>query len=89
MPDENDQGRHTLFAIVFCAGFILGPLRILWLVPKVGTKFAEMIETPVMLVVMIFAARWTTSRIAVPFPELHTHHFFIENIFFCTIMSGF
>jgi hypothetical protein len=53
------------FALVFGAGFVLGPIRILWLAPHVGTRLAELMEAPVMLVVIIFAARWTTARLAV------------------------
>jgi hypothetical protein len=53
------------FALVFGAGFVLGPIRILWLAPRFGTRAAELVEAPVMLVVIIFAARWTTARPAV------------------------
>lgn len=54
------------FALVFGAGFLLGPIRILWVVPRLGTRTAELIEAPIMLVVVITAARWTVSRFAVP-----------------------
>ncbi len=54
------------FALVFGAGFVLGPIRILWLVPRFGTRLAELMESPPMLVVIIFAARWITARLAVP-----------------------
>jgi hypothetical protein len=54
------------FVLVFGAGFVLGPIRILWLVPRVGERAAELIEEPVMLAVIFFAARWVTGRLAVP-----------------------
>jgi hypothetical protein len=54
------------FALVFGAGFVLGPIRILWLVPRVGTRLAELMEAPIMLVVTILAARWIVRRFAVP-----------------------
>ena len=54
------------FALVFAAGFVLGPIRILLLVPRFGERTAELLEQPVMLVVMIFAARWVVGRLAVP-----------------------
>lgn len=54
------------FAVVFGAGFILGPLRVFFLVPEVGTRIAELIEMPVMLVVIIFAAKLVTSRFDLP-----------------------
>jgi NhaP-type Na+/H+ or K+/H+ antiporter len=52
------------FALVFAAGFVLGPIRILWLVPRVGQRAAELIELPIMLVVIVFAARWIVRRMA-------------------------
>jgi hypothetical protein len=55
------------FSLVFAAGFILGPVRILWLVPHVGVRAAELMEMPVMLVVIVFAARWTVPRWAASF----------------------
>jgi len=56
------------FALVFGAGFVLGPIRMLWVVPRVGTRIAELMESPIMLVVIIVAARWLIRRLAVP-PE--------------------
>lgn len=55
------------FALVFGAGFVLGPIRILWVVPRFGTRTAELMETPIMLVVTVVAARWIIRRLAVPF----------------------
>ena len=54
------------FALVFGAGFALGPIRILWLAPKVGVRTAELIESPIMIVVTWLAARWIIRRFAVP-----------------------
>jgi hypothetical protein len=54
------------FALVFGSGFLLGPIRILWVVPRLGTRMAELIEAPIMLVIVIAAAGWTVSRFAVP-----------------------
>ena len=54
------------FALVFGAGFVLGTVRTIWVVPRVGTRTAELMETPIMLVVTIVAARWTVLRLAVP-----------------------
>jgi hypothetical protein len=50
------------FAIVFAAGFLLALIRIPWLVPRYGVRIAELIELPVMLVVIFFAARWTVRH---------------------------
>jgi hypothetical protein len=54
------------FALVFGAGFVLGSIRILWIVPRFGTRLAELIETPIMFVVTILAARWIVRRFSVP-----------------------
>lgn len=54
------------FALVFGAGFVLGPIRILWLVPRFGTRTAELMETPLLLAVIIVAARWVVRRLALP-----------------------
>lgn len=40
------------FTLVFGAGFILGPLRVLFLEPRLGTRNAELLEMPIMLVVI-------------------------------------
>ena len=53
------------FALVFGAGFALGPIRVLWLVPRVGDRAAELIEAPIMLAVIVLAARAITRRLAV------------------------
>lgn len=54
------------FAAVFGAGFILGPIRILWAVPRFGPRVAELMETPLMLAVIIVAARAIVRRLAIP-----------------------
>jgi len=30
------------FALEFSAGFVLGPIRLLWVVPLVGTRMADL-----------------------------------------------
>ena len=54
------------FALVFGAGCVLGPIRILWIVPRFGTRIAELLEAPIMFVVIIVAARRIVRRLAVP-----------------------
>ncbi len=54
------------FALVFGAGFVLGTIRTLWVVPRFGTRTAELMETPIMLVVTIAAARWIVRGLALP-----------------------
>jgi hypothetical protein len=50
------------FAAVFGVGFVLGPVRVLWLEPRVGVRAAELIEAPVMLATIVLAARWIWHR---------------------------
>jgi hypothetical protein len=54
------------FAIVFALGFVLGIVRTLWVVPRAGTRMAELMETPIMLVVTIVAAGWVVQRFTLP-----------------------
>jgi ABC-type uncharacterized transport system permease subunit len=54
------------FTLVFGSGFVLGTIRTLWVVPRLGTRTAELMEMPIMLVVTIVAARWTVVRLSVP-----------------------
>ena len=46
------------FAIVFGTGFLVGPIRVLVLEPRLGETWATLCEAPVLLVVIITAARW-------------------------------
>lgn len=50
------------FAGVFAAGFVLGVIRTLWVTPVLGTRAAELIEAPIMLLVMTLAARTLVRR---------------------------
>lgn len=54
------------FAIVFAAGFVLGTIRTLWLIPAFGELTATLIELPVIITIAWIACRWVLQRIAVP-----------------------
>lgn len=55
------------FLLVFGAGFVLGTGRVLFLVPLLGERAAELLEMPLMLGVIVFAARWIVLyRLAAP-----------------------
>ncbi|EDX83221.1 hypothetical protein S7335_400 [Synechococcus sp. PCC 7335] len=54
------------FLAVFSAGFVLGVARILWVVPRFGARAAELMEMPIMLIVMVGSAAFIIRRWAVP-----------------------
>jgi len=54
-------------ACVFGVGFVLGAIRTLWIVTRLGARMAELLEMPIMVVITILAARWIVGRFAVPF----------------------
>ena len=40
------KAARLYFILVFGAGFMLGTLRVIWLVPRVGERAAERMECP-------------------------------------------
>jgi len=54
------------FLLVFAAGFVLGTIRTLWVVPILGARTAELIEEPIMFAVSILAARWVVRWLQFP-----------------------
>ena len=54
------------FAIVLGTGFVLGALRVPILVPRIGERWAELAEMPVMATVIFVAAGYILRR----FPEI-------------------
>jgi len=54
------------FALVFGAGFVLGTIRVLWVIPRLGVRTAELMEAPLMLGVTVAVARWVARRLRLP-----------------------
>jgi hypothetical protein len=52
----------TYFTIIFGVGFVLGTIRVFLVVPQIGVRAAELIEEPIMFVVILLAARWLVRR---------------------------
>jgi hypothetical protein len=48
----------SYFTLVFGTGFVLGTIRVLWVVPQLGLRNAELLEQPIMLVALFLSARW-------------------------------
>lgn len=54
------------FAIVLGAGFVMGSVRVPFLVPRLGERMAELIEMPLMFVVILLGARFVVRKYALP-----------------------
>jgi len=54
------------FFLVLGAGFVLGSIRVLLILPRVGERTAELMEMPIMLLVTILAARYVSRRLVNP-----------------------
>ncbi len=55
----------TYWAIVFALGFVLGTVRVLWVIPLVGLMPATLLELPIILTASWFAAGWILRRFAI------------------------
>jgi len=51
------------FLIVFGVGFLLGPIRVFWLEPRLGDTVAVLCEAPFLLIAIVLAARWLPMRL--------------------------
>ena len=56
----------TYVGLVFGAGFLLGTVRVLLVVPRLGVRGAELLEMPLMAVVILVAARHVVRRFQLP-----------------------
>ncbi len=54
------------FAVVFAVGFVLGIVRVGLLEPRLGTRWAELAEMPLMFLAMWLASRWVVRRTGDP-----------------------
>lgn len=54
------------FAIVYAIGFVLGTIRTLLLMPRVGLLAAIVIELPLLLGASWLICRWLTQALALP-----------------------
>jgi uncharacterized membrane protein (Fun14 family) len=56
------------FALVLGTGFVLGSVRVPFVVPRLGERWAELAEMPIMGVTIFFAAGYVLRR----FPAIHS-----------------
>jgi hypothetical protein len=66
--NENIRAGVLYLALVFGTGFVLGVFRVMFVVPRIGERWAELAEMPVMAVAIYFSARYVLRR----FPEIRT-----------------
>ncbi len=52
------------FALVFGAGFLLGSIRVPFVVPRLGERYAELAEMPIMFLAIYFASRHVLRKYA-------------------------
>ena len=57
------QAALTYFAIVLGTGFLLGVVRVPFLIPRIGERWAELAEMPIMATVIYFAAKYILRRL--------------------------
>ncbi len=57
------------FALVMGAGFLLGTVRVPFLVPRIGERWAELAEMPIMAVVIFYSAGYVLKR----YPNVRSH----------------
>ena len=50
------------FILIFVTGFALAMIRIPFLVPRIGERWAELVELPFMVLARFLVARWLVQR---------------------------
>ena len=63
---RNFKSALIYFALVLGTGFVLGMIRVPFLVPRLGERSAELLEMPFMLVAIVLGARHVVRRFALP-----------------------
>ena len=65
------------FGLVLGTGFVLGMIRVPFIVPKIGERWAELAEMPIMATVIFISSGYILNR----FPEIQTST--------CSLIAGF
>ncbi len=56
-PNRVLHAAAIYFALVFAAGLLLGPARVIWIEPWLGNAIAVLLEAPFLIAAMWFASR--------------------------------
>lgn len=54
------------FVLVLGTGFVLGMIRVPFLVPRLGERYAELLEMPFMFIAIVLSARYVVRRFDLP-----------------------
>lgn len=54
------------FLLVYAAGWALGPIRQIFVAPRIGATAAVLLEAPLMLAASLAASSWVVRRFALP-----------------------
>lgn len=63
---RNFKAAVLYFALVLGTGFALGVIRVPFLVPRLGERYAELLEMPFMFAAILLAARYIVRRFHLP-----------------------
>jgi hypothetical protein len=66
MPMRSFKPAVLYFALVLGTGFALGSIRVPFLVPRLGERYAELLEMPIMFLAIVLAARHVVRRFDLP-----------------------
>lgn len=56
------RGVVVYFVLVFGTGFLLGSVRVPFIVPRIGERYAELAEMPLMFTAIFFASRYVLRK---------------------------
>ena len=56
------RGAVVYFVLVFGTGFLLGSVRVPFIVPRIGERYAELAEMPLMFTAIFFASRYVLRK---------------------------
>jgi len=63
MPNQIIRLSVTYFLTVFAAGCVFGSIRVPFVQPLIGTRYAELLELPLMLMVIWRASKYTVRQL--------------------------
>jgi hypothetical protein len=65
MAMNSIKAGSAYFAIIFSLGFVLGSLRVLVIIPRIGELAATLLEVPVILAASWFVCGWLIKRLQI------------------------